>query len=91
MLVLPGARGRRTSGTAPACGEPRPGRPRDVLSLRPSTSGVGYRAIGGEPTRRIEEILLSLHAVVFDMQVDPRPQLYLGALKLLLIKEVPAA
>ena len=32
-----------------------------------------------------------LHAVVFDMQVDPRSQLYLGALKLLLIKEFPAA
>ena len=59
MLVLPVARGRLTSGTAPARGAPGRGRPRDVLPLRPSTGGVGYRAIGGEPTRRIEEILLS--------------------------------
>ena len=47
-----------TSETAPARGAPRLA-PMDVLPMRPGTGGAGYRAIGGEPTRRIERILLS--------------------------------
>ena len=66
------------------------GRPRDVRPLRPSTGGGLPRHRGGAHEAYRGDTII-LQAVVFDMQVDPRSQLYLGALKLLLIKKFPAA
>ena len=45
----------------------------------------------GEPTRRNRGDTIILQAVVFDMQIDPRPQLHLGALKPLPHQTIPSA